>query len=158
MKDSRDRATRKPLFFYDRIKVSLILVLYFSFAVVLKHADIPIMSWPGLLPGSYLGGNARFLAGAARKVSELDRDEPFDLVEVHNMPDALVFDSGHVGHMVANADALLTRYSSVVFLAVALGKEVHADIDAVTLRRLLPLQNGGTSARRIAEVCRRWLD
>ena len=41
--------------------------------------------------GSYLSGNARFLAGAARKVSELDREEPFDLVEIHNMPDALVF-------------------------------------------------------------------
>ena len=41
--------------------------------------------------GAYLSGNARFLAGAARKVSELDRDDPFDIVEIHNMPDALVF-------------------------------------------------------------------
>jgi len=40
---------------------------------------------------AYLSGNARFLAGAARKVSELAREEPFDLVEIHNMPDALVF-------------------------------------------------------------------
>jgi glycosyltransferase involved in cell wall biosynthesis len=40
---------------------------------------------------AYLSGNARFLLGAARKVSELDREEPFDLVEIHNMPDALVF-------------------------------------------------------------------
>jgi len=40
---------------------------------------------------AYLSGNARFLAGAARKVSQLDREEPFDLVEIHNMPDALVF-------------------------------------------------------------------
>jgi glycosyltransferase involved in cell wall biosynthesis len=40
---------------------------------------------------AYLGGNARFLYGAARKVSELDRREPFDLIEIHNMPDALVF-------------------------------------------------------------------
>lgn len=40
---------------------------------------------------AYLSGNARFLAGAARKVSELDREEPFDIVEIHNMPDALVF-------------------------------------------------------------------
>lgn len=40
--------------------------------------------------GAYLSGNARFLAGAARKVTELDREEPFDLVEIHNMPDALV--------------------------------------------------------------------
>jgi len=40
---------------------------------------------------AYLEGNARFFAGAARKVSALDRAEGFDLVEIHNMPDALVF-------------------------------------------------------------------
>lgn len=39
---------------------------------------------------AYLAGNARFLAGAARKVSALDRRRRFDLVEIHNMPDALV--------------------------------------------------------------------
>jgi glycosyltransferase involved in cell wall biosynthesis len=40
---------------------------------------------------AYVEGNARFLAGAARKVSALDRRQPFDLIEIHNMPDALVF-------------------------------------------------------------------
>jgi glycosyltransferase involved in cell wall biosynthesis len=40
---------------------------------------------------AYLEGNARFLAGAARKVSALDRRRRFDLIEIHNMPDALVF-------------------------------------------------------------------
>ncbi|HEU4945116.1 MAG TPA: glycosyltransferase family 4 protein [Solirubrobacterales bacterium] len=40
---------------------------------------------------AYLEGNARFLAGAARKVSALDRSGRFDLIEIHNMPDALVF-------------------------------------------------------------------
>jgi glycosyltransferase involved in cell wall biosynthesis len=40
---------------------------------------------------AYLEGNARFFAGAARKVSSLDRAGGFDLVEIHNMPDALVF-------------------------------------------------------------------
>jgi glycosyltransferase involved in cell wall biosynthesis len=39
---------------------------------------------------AYLEGNARFLAGAARKVSALDRERRFDLIEVHNMPNALV--------------------------------------------------------------------
>jgi hypothetical protein len=72
-------------------------------------------------------------------------------------PRALVFDSGDTNHMVANCSALVTRYSSVVHVAVALGKEVHSDLDASTLRRLMPLQNGGTSARRIADVCRRFL-
>jgi glycosyltransferase involved in cell wall biosynthesis len=40
---------------------------------------------------AYLEGNARFFAGAARKVSALDRQRCFDLIEIHNMPDALVF-------------------------------------------------------------------
>jgi glycosyltransferase involved in cell wall biosynthesis len=39
---------------------------------------------------AYLEGNARFLAGAARRVSALDRERKFDLIEVHNMPNALV--------------------------------------------------------------------
>lgn len=40
---------------------------------------------------AYVEGNARFLAGAARKVTALDRRVRFDLIEIHNMPDALVF-------------------------------------------------------------------
>jgi hypothetical protein len=72
-------------------------------------------------------------------------------------PHALVFETGNTNHMIANCDALVTRYSSVVFVAVALGKEVYSDLDALTLRRLLPSQNGGSSAQRIADVCRRFL-
>ncbi len=40
---------------------------------------------------AYLEGNARFLAGAARLVTALDRRRRFDLIEIHNMPDALTF-------------------------------------------------------------------
>jgi glycosyltransferase involved in cell wall biosynthesis len=39
---------------------------------------------------AYLEGNLRFLAGAARKVTALDRSRRFDLIEIHNMPDILV--------------------------------------------------------------------
>jgi hypothetical protein len=72
--------------------------------------------------------------------------------------DALVLAEGNTDHMVANCEALVTRYSSVVYVALALGKPVHADVDLHTLRRLMPVQNGGTSARNIASVCRRLLD
>jgi len=72
-------------------------------------------------------------------------------------PRAVVFASRNTNHMIANCAALVTRYSSVVYVAMALGKEVHADIKKMTLRRLLPIQNGGASARRIADVCRRFL-
>jgi glycosyltransferase involved in cell wall biosynthesis len=40
---------------------------------------------------AYVDGNLRFLLGAARKLTALDRRRPFDLIEIHNMPDALVF-------------------------------------------------------------------
>jgi hypothetical protein len=72
-------------------------------------------------------------------------------------PRALVFETGNTNHMVANCDALVTRYSSVVYVALALGKQIHSDLDTLLLRRLMPLQNGGTSARRIADECRRLL-
>jgi hypothetical protein len=69
-------------------------------------------------------------------------------------PEALVFASGNANHMIANADVVVTRYSSVVYVALALGKEVHADVPLARLRALLPIQNHGTSARAIADVCR----
>lgn len=39
---------------------------------------------------AYVEGNLRFLAGAARKLTALERRQRFDLIEIHNMPDALV--------------------------------------------------------------------
>jgi len=69
-------------------------------------------------------------------------------------PHALVLDEGDTLHMVANCDALVTKYSTVVLWAAALGKEIHSDLDPEVLRRLAPLQTGGASARLIAEVCR----
>lgn len=72
-------------------------------------------------------------------------------------PRARVFEAANTNHLVANSAAVVTRYSSVVYVAVALGKEVHADLDPVSLRRLMPIQNGGRSAGHIANVCRRFL-
>lgn len=72
-------------------------------------------------------------------------------------PQALVLADGNTNHMIANCDVLVTRYSSVVYVALALGKDVYADVDAETLRRLMPVQNGGASAGRIADVCREYL-
>ena len=78
--------------------------------------------------------------------------------EVHRYaPGAKVFASGNTNHMIANCDALVTRYSSVLLVAAALGKELHSDVPQTHLARLTPLQNGGTSAARIAEVCGRVL-
>lgn len=70
-------------------------------------------------------------------------------------PDALYFSEGNTDHMIANCEALVTRYSSVVYVAAALGKEIHSDLPPHLLRHLLPLQNGGTSAQNIARECLR---
>ncbi len=75
-------------------------------------------------------------------------------VERH-APEALYFSEANTDHMIANCEALVTRYSSVVYVAVALGKEIHSDLPHEHLRRLLPIQNGGTSARNIADECLR---
>jgi hypothetical protein len=97
------------------------------------------------------------VAGSRELVFKLHPNEDWDRArrEIRDLaPRALVFAEGNTNHMVANADVVVTRYSSVVYVALALGKEVHADVDLATLRALLPIQNGGTSARRIADICR----
>lgn len=65
-------------------------------------------------------------------------------------PDALVYHGVPIEPMIANCDVLITRYSSVVFVALALGKEVHSDIDVNKLKQLIPIQNNGLSSKNIA--------
>ena len=68
-------------------------------------------------------------------------------------PGAEVHTSGSAEEMVANSDVLICQYSTLAFVGLALGKEVHSYFDLGELRRLLPLQGGGAAAR-IAGVCR----
>jgi hypothetical protein len=68
-------------------------------------------------------------------------------------PQARVFTTGSAEEMVANASVLICQYSTLAFVGLALGKQVHSYFDLAELRRLLPLQ-GGEAARNIAEVCR----
>jgi hypothetical protein len=70
------------------------------------------------------------------------------------MPEALVFQKGSAEEMIANCEALVTQWSSTVFVGMALGKEVYSNAPLDELRELVPWQNGGTSAARIADVCR----
>ncbi len=73
-------------------------------------------------------------------------------------PGALIYEQANTNHMIANCDEMITRYSSVVLVAAALGKKVHCDLSEEELLKLTPFQNGGTSARNIADVCKRYLD
>ena len=69
-------------------------------------------------------------------------------------PDALVYATGSAEEMIANADEVFTQWSSTAFVALALGKTLHSNFSVAELRRLLPQQNGGRSARRIGRICR----
>lgn len=69
-------------------------------------------------------------------------------------PKAMILASGNVDHMIANCEALVTQYSTVVYTGILLGKEVYSYFDVDLLRQLAPWQNGGTSGQRIAQVCR----
>ena len=84
---------------------------------------------------------------AARARAELGR----------HAPGALVLDSGNTDEMIANCAVLVTQFSSTAYVGLALGKQVHSYFDVEELARLCPIQNGSTSAQRIAEVCRHLL-
>jgi hypothetical protein len=68
-------------------------------------------------------------------------------------PGSKVFTRGSAEEMVANAAVVICQYSTLAFVAVALGKEVHSYWKLEDLKRLLPLQ-GVNAALEIAEVCR----
>ena len=69
-------------------------------------------------------------------------------------PGSLIFHLDKIEPMIANCDILLTRYSSVVYIGLALGKQVYSDFRLEELQKLLPIQNGGTSAFNIAQIGR----
>ena len=71
---------------------------------------------------------------------------------------ALIYTDGNVDEMIANCDVLITQYSTVVYTGIALGQEVYSYFDVEKLKKLSPWQNGGTSAQRIANVCRTVLE
>jgi len=69
-------------------------------------------------------------------------------------PGSLIFSSGNTSHMIANCDTLITRYSSVVYIGLALGKKVYSEFNVEQLEKLVPIQNNGTSAQTIADIGR----
>jgi hypothetical protein len=70
----------------------------------------------------------------------------------------LIFQAGNTNEMIANCDALITQYSTVVYVGMGLGKEVYSYFDMEELKRLSPLQNDGTSAQNIANICRNFIE
>ncbi|MFI5180660.1 MAG: hypothetical protein ACHQPI_04655 [Thermoanaerobaculia bacterium] len=101
------------------------------------------------------------IAGGRPLVFKLHPNENWERASAEirrEAPRALVFTEANTNDLVANCCALITQYSSVIYVGLALGKECHSYFDLEELRRLVPIQNGGTSAERIAEVCEEILD
>ncbi len=73
-------------------------------------------------------------------------------------PAALIYTEGKTEQMIANCEELITQYSTVVYIGIALGKKVHSYFDVEQLKRLAPIQNGGVSATAIAALCRRYVE
>lgn len=97
------------------------------------------------------------IAAGRPMIFKLHPNEQFDraIREIREVvADATIYTDGNTDHMIANCEALICQYSTVVYTGLALGKEVHSYFDIDMLRRLLPMQNGGASGSHIARVCR----
>ena len=69
-----------------------------------------------------------------------------------------VFQDEDTNKMIANCSELITQYSSVVYIGIALGKPVHSYFNIEALKKQLPIQNEGTSAYQIASIAREFVD
>jgi hypothetical protein len=70
----------------------------------------------------------------------------------------LIYHNGNTNHMIANCSELITQYSTVVYTGIALGKKVHSYFNLEELKRLAPIQNGGVSAKNIAQICHDYIN
>jgi hypothetical protein len=71
---------------------------------------------------------------------------------------AVIFTEGMVDGMIPNCDVLITQYSTSAYIGLGWGKEVYSYFNMDELRKLTPMQNNGTSAQRIAAVCKRYIE
>lgn len=102
------------------------------------------------------------IANGRPMLFKLHPNEKFDRAEAEIRQYApvgtLIFQAGRTDHMIANCSELITQYSTVVYTGLALGKKVHSYFNLDELKRLAPLQNGGTSAKNIAGICRAYVE
>lgn len=87
-----------------------------------------------------------------------DKKRAIREIEALTAANTLIFTEGNTGEMIANCEELITQYSTVAYIGIVLGKKVHSYFNVDQLKRLAPVQNNGTSAMAIADVCRRYLE
>ena len=85
-------------------------------------------------------------------------DRAYQEIMEHAPEGTMVFQDEDTNHMIANCSELITQYSTVVYIGIALGKPVHSYFNIEVLKKQLPIQNEGTSAFQIATVAREFVD
>ena len=107
-------------------------------------------------------GNCVKIAAGRQLIFKLHPNEKAEraIAEIKKFAPAgtIIYTDGNTSHMIANCDELITQYSTVVYIGIALGKKVHSYFDIENLKKLAPLQNGGTSALNIAAICRNYIE
>lgn len=68
-------------------------------------------------------------------------------------PGSIIFSDGNTNEMIANCDILITSYSTVVYVGIVLNKKVYSGFNLGQLKKLVPIQNDGSSDKNIAEIC-----
>lgn len=79
-------------------------------------------------------------------------------IKAYAPKDTLIYWAGNTNEMIANSVELITQYSTVVYVGLALGIPVHSYFDLVDLKRQMPIQNSGTSVKNIANICRNFVE
>ena len=104
--------------------------------------------------------NAFSIAAGRQMIFKLHPNENFDRAaeEINKFaPGSLIYHQEKIEPMIANCAVLITRFSTVAYVGLALGKVVYSDFDVDNLKELVPIQNSGTSAFHIAQIGRRLL-
>jgi len=85
-------------------------------------------------------------------------DRAYKEIIDHCPENTMVFQEEDTNHMIANCSELITQYSTVVYIGIALGKPVHSYFNIEVLKKQLPIQNDGTSSQSIAALAKEFVD
>ncbi|MBU3699453.1 MAG: hypothetical protein FGM33_05500 [Candidatus Kapabacteria bacterium] len=99
---------------------------------------------------------AKLIAAGRQLVFKLHPNERISRATAEIMrwaPGSVVYHDCDINPLIAHCDVLVTKFSSCVYVGIALGKEVYSEFPVDELVQMCPMQNGGTSAQAIAAVC-----